>query len=44
MGIGMVLAADSDNADMILGYLDRNGENAFIIGEVAEGEGGLELC
>lgn len=44
MGIGMVLAADSGNADMILGYLDRNGESAFIIGEVAEGEGGLELC
>jgi phosphoribosylformylglycinamidine cyclo-ligase len=44
MGIGMVLAADSGNADMILGYLDRKGESAFIIGEVAEGEGGLELC
>jgi len=44
MGIGMVLAVDPDNTDKILDYLDGNGENAFVIGEVSEGEGGFELC
>ncbi len=44
MGVGMVLAVDSAQADSIVKSAYELGEKAYIIGEVAQGEGGVELC
>lgn len=44
MGVGMVLAVDSAQADSIVKSACELGEKAYIIGEVAQGEGGVELC
>jgi phosphoribosylformylglycinamidine cyclo-ligase len=44
MGIGMVIAADKSYANEILAYLKLLGEKSYIIGEVAAGEAGVELC
>lgn len=38
MGIGMVIAADPKDAETIIGILEDHGQEARIIGEVAEGE------
>jgi len=43
MGIGMVLAAAGEDAPAIVDYLKSVGEDAYIIGTVAEGEAGVEL-
>lgn len=40
MGIGMVLAVDSEEADAVVCAANSLGENAFIIGEVIAGENG----
>ncbi len=44
MGIGMVLAVDADKAEEITAYLKSVGEQAFIIGSIAEGEAGVDIC
>ena len=44
MGIGMVFAVSPENAEGIVEVLKENGENAYIIGEVIEGDAGVELC
>lgn len=44
MGIGMVLAVNSDKADEIAAYLKSVGEDAFIIGSITEGEAGVDIC
>ena len=44
MGIGMVLAMEPSEADSIVKTAGQMGEKAYIIGEVAQGEGGVELC
>jgi phosphoribosylformylglycinamidine cyclo-ligase len=44
MGIGMVLAVENTDANEILSYMNMLGEEAFIIGEVSEGEGGIHIC
>lgn len=44
MGIGLVLAVDSDDSVNILNFLDELGEKAYLIGEIAEGEGRIEIC
>lgn len=44
MGIGMVLAVESDEADSINQVLHEFGEETVFLGEVAEGDGGIELC
>lgn len=43
MGIGMVIAADAENADEIVAYLKSTGEAAYIIGSITEGEAGVEI-
>lgn len=43
MGVGMLLAADKLKADGILAALRAEGETAYIIGELAEGEKGVTL-
>jgi len=43
MGIGMVFAVDETQADSAIKFLKENGEKAYIIGEVVEGENGVDL-
>jgi phosphoribosylformylglycinamidine cyclo-ligase len=43
MGIGMVIAIDSDKAEKAVKLLNEQGEKAYIIGEVARGENGVEI-
>ena len=45
MGIGMVLALDSADADKAVEALRAAGEDAYVIGETVSGEQkGVELC
>ena len=44
MGIGMVMAVEKDKADEITAYLKSNGQEAYIIGSITEGEAGVEIC
>ena len=44
MGIGMVLAVDSADAEKTVQALTDAGETAYVIGEIAEGEKGVILC
>jgi len=44
MGIGMVMAVDKDAAGEIVEYLNKNAEDAYIIGEIVKGEAGVEIC
>ena len=43
MGIGMVIAVDKKDADIVLNSLEETGDNGFVIGEVLEGDKGVEL-
>jgi phosphoribosylformylglycinamidine cyclo-ligase len=44
MGIGMVLAVKSEDAEEVAQYLNNVGEKAYIIGEVVKGEAGVDIC
>jgi len=44
MGIGMVIAVNDDSANNIIKYLNEKNEKAYIIGEIVEGESGVDLC
>lgn len=44
MGIGMILIASEEETDEILRELRRARENAYIIGNIVRGEGGVKLC
>jgi phosphoribosylformylglycinamidine cyclo-ligase len=44
MGIGMVMAVSADIAEDVVKYLDSTGEKAYIIGSIAEGEAGVDIC
>ena len=43
MGIGMIVAVDADKADAAVKCLTDAGETAYIIGELTEGETGVEI-
>lgn len=43
MGIGMVLAVDSRDADRVLGAVEQAGEDAYVIGHIEAGEKGVTL-
>lgn len=43
MGIGMIVAVDSDKADAAVKCLEDAGEKAYIIGELVKGEKGLDI-
>lgn len=43
MGIGMIVAVDAGKADAAVKCLEEAGEKAYIIGELAEGEKGVEI-
>lgn len=44
MGIGMVLAVDNHIAQDVVEYLKAQGEEAYVIGEMVEGEAGIDIC
>ena len=44
MGIGMVLAVDPADSDKTIEALAKTGDQAWVIGEIADGEKGVELC
>lgn len=44
MGIGMVIAVDSQDADKALRLLQAAGETAYVLGEVKAGEKGVTVC
>ena len=43
MGVGMCLVVHRDDASQALNLLRESGEGAYLLGEVARGEGGVEL-
>lgn len=44
MGIGMVIAVDKDISEEVVDVINKLGEKAYIIGEIHEGEGRIEIC
>lgn len=44
MGVGLCVAVAADKADEAVRILKENGEGACILGEVREGEKGIDLC
>ena len=44
MGIGMVLAVDPADVEKTLAALEKTGDRAWVIGDITEGEKGVELC
>ncbi len=44
MGIGMLIAVDSKEADKAVKLINATGEKAYIIGEAIKGEKGVSLC
>jgi phosphoribosylformylglycinamidine cyclo-ligase len=44
MGVGMCLTVAKEGADKALEILKAHGEDAYIIGQVEPGEGGIILC
>lgn len=44
MGIGMCIAVDADKADKAVKTLRDAGEKAYIIGQAARGEDGVQFC
>lgn len=44
MGVGMCLTVAKADADKALEVLKANGEGAYILGEITDGEGGITLC
>ena len=43
MGVGMILTVDAEDADKTIEILKANGQDAYRLGVIAEGEG-VELC
>ena len=44
MGIGMMLAVPKDLADQTVEIIEACGEKATVVGEIVEGEKGVDLC
>ena len=43
MGNGLIIAVDSDKADEAVRILNETGEQARVVGEIRNGEKGVEL-
>ncbi len=43
MGIGMMVAVDSDKADEAVKLINQTGEKAYIVGEIVKGEKGVDI-
>lgn len=44
MGVGMIVAVESDNVDRALNLLKAAGETPYVIGEIKDGEKGITIC
>lgn len=44
MGVGMAMVVDAASADQAVRILKENGQGAYIMGEIAKGEKGVEIC
>ena len=44
MGIGMMFAVPRDQAGDVISHLASIGETAYIVGEVVEGDNGVDIC
>ena len=44
MGIGMAIAVDAGLADAVLRHLNKDKEEAYLIGEIVKGKAEVELC
>ena len=44
MGVGMSLIVSAEDTDRALAILKDNGEDAYVIGSITEGENKIELC
>jgi phosphoribosylformylglycinamidine cyclo-ligase len=44
MGVGMSVVVAKEDADRALAILRENGEDAYLLGEIAEGPDRLVLC
>lgn len=44
MGVGMVLAVDQKDADKTVAAVKAAGEDAFVLGEAADGDKGVTIC
>lgn len=44
MGIGMLIAVDSDNVDKAMNLIRIAGDTPYVVGEVKSGEKGVTLC
>ena len=44
MGVGMTVVVSPQDADRAIGALKENGEEAYVIGTVAEGDEGVRIC
>jgi phosphoribosylformylglycinamidine cyclo-ligase len=44
MGIGMVMVVDREISSDVVKYLKQHSEDAYIIGEVINGEAGVDIC
>ena len=43
MGIGMIVAVDSEKANLAVKCLEDAGEKAYVLGELTEGEQGVDI-
>ena len=44
MGICMVLAVDEKDVDTVMNAVKSAGETPYVIGNIVEGDKGVELC
>lgn len=44
MGVGMSIVVSGEDADKAVKILNENGEKAYIMGKIADGEKGIEIC
>ncbi|MCF0106112.1 MAG: phosphoribosylformylglycinamidine cyclo-ligase [Holdemanella sp.] len=44
MGIGMVIALDKEDVDTAMKAIEKAGDTCFVVGEIADGTKGVELC
>ena len=44
MGVGMSIVVAAEDADKAVKILNANGEKAYIMGEIADGEKGIKIC
>ncbi len=44
MGVGMCVIVAREDADKAVRAFAKNGEDAYVMGEIVRGEGGIELC